>query len=150
MQTALRQAYRGVRKDEGGPFGACLVHRGKILASSHNRVLKTHDATAHAEMNVLRRACRLLKRWDLSGCTMVTTTEPCPMCFSAIHWARIPVVVYGTSIKDVQHLGFNEIPLSAVQINRRSGGNVRLIGGVMLQECRQLLEYWEGLSRKVY
>jgi len=118
MRQALRSAYEGIRKLEGGPFGAVIVHGGKAIAVSHNRVLKKKDATCHAEINAIRDASRKLKSFDLSGCVIYATNEPCPMCFSAIHWARISRVVYGTAIADVRRRGFNELSIPSRQMKK--------------------------------
>ncbi len=84
MRMAIREARKNLKKMDGGPFGACIVRGGRILAVSRNMVLK-NDATCHAEMNAIRIASKKVKGFDLSGCTIYSTTEPCPMCFSAIH-----------------------------------------------------------------
>ncbi|MDD8016577.1 MAG: nucleoside deaminase, partial [Acidobacteriota bacterium] len=88
MRLALREARKNLRTLAGGPFGACIVKDGRVVATARNTVLK-NDSTAHAEVNAIRKACRKLDTFDLSGCEIYSTAEPCPMCFSAIHWARI-------------------------------------------------------------
>src|SRR5688572_18464025 len=99
MRLALAKARDGV---EGGqsPFGACVVREGRVVACVHNVVWATTDITAHAEVHALRQACRELGTIDLSGSTIYSTCEPCPMCFSACHWARTTRIVYGASIAD--------------------------------------------------
>jgi len=148
MIRAIAAARKGMRAGEGGPFGACLVKNGRILAVSRNRVLKTQDATCHAEMNVIREACRKLRTFDLSGTRIYSTTEPCPMCFSAIHWARITEVCYGTAIKDVWKRGFNELSVPSRLLKRRGKSPVRIRGRYMLRECRKLLSDWDKLPVK--
>ena len=118
MKAAIQAAEKGMRKGEGGPFGACIVKGNKILAAAHNEVLKK-DATCHAEINAIRAASRKIKNFDLSGCEIYTTTEPCPMCFAAIHWARIKRVVYGTRIGDVAKRGFNELSISSGAMKKK-------------------------------
>src|SRR5688572_14829378 len=108
MAAAVAIARKNLSRPQGGPFGACVVRGGRVIAQARNTVLRDCDATRHAEVNAIRLASRKLGRFDLKGCTLYSTTEPCPMCFSAIHWARIEAVYYGTSIVDVKKLGFNE------------------------------------------
>ena len=118
MTQAIEAARKGMETDAGGPFGACLVSRNnEVIAVAHNEVLGSNDATRHAEMICISEACRKLGRWNLSDCTLYTTTEPCPMCFAAAHWAKIPRIVFGTRIEDAAHLGFNEIKLSNEALN---------------------------------
>ncbi|MFH1665403.1 MAG: deaminase, partial [Candidatus Omnitrophota bacterium] len=89
--------------------------------------------------------------YDLSGCEIYSTTEPCPMCFSAIHWARIHKLIYGTSIDDVRKLGFNELTIPAARMKREGGSPVKMEPGFMRAECEQLLKFWETLpDKKVY
>ena len=95
MKLALCSAQWGIKRSAGGPFGAVIVYKGRALSVAHNTVLKKNDPTCHAEINAIREASRKLKTFDLRHCVIYSTTEPCPMCFAAIHWARIPLVVYG-------------------------------------------------------
>lgn len=148
MKRAIASARAGMRRGEGGPFGACLVRKGRILAVAHNTVLKERDATCHAEMNAIRAASGRLEKYDLSDTVLYSTTEPCPMCFSAIHWARIPVVYFGTSIADVARRGFNELKLSNAAIRRASGSRVRSVSGIDRESCRKLLEEWDRLDKR--
>jgi tRNA(Arg) A34 adenosine deaminase TadA len=143
MQRAIRSARAGMKKSEGGPFGACIVRGGKLIAEGHNTVLKTKDATCHAEVNVIREASRKLKRYDLKDCVIYSTTEPCPMCFSAIHWAQIPVVYYGTRIPDVAKRGFNELFISNRIMKKLGKSPMKIRGGVGLAGCRKLLSEWD-------
>ena len=115
MRLAIDTVRAHLAALEGGPFGACLVRGDEVLAVAHNTVLKDLDPTCHAEMKAIRLAARKLQSYDLSGCEIYSTTEPCPMCFAAIHWARINRLIYGTTISEVVRLGFNEITID----NRR-------------------------------
>src|SRR5512136_2942722 len=99
MQLAIEKAKEGIR-DGQTPFAACIVKDSEVVSCAHNAVWKRVDATAHAEVNAIRLACKKLNSIDLNDCVMYSTTEPCPMCFSACHWARISKIVYGTSIGD--------------------------------------------------
>jgi len=150
MRRALAEARRNLRRGDGGPFGACILHGGRVLAAARNTVLARRDPTCHAEVNAIRLAARRLGSHELAGCTICSTTEPCPMCFSAIHWAGIGRIVYGTRIADVARLGFRELTLSNRTLRRLGGGTMLLVGGVLRQECLELLREWEGLRLPVY
>jgi guanine deaminase len=92
----------------GGPFGALVVKDGKIISEGVNRVIEKNDPTAHAEVQAIRNACELLKTFDLSGCEIYSSCEPCPMCFSAIYWAHIDKVYYAANHSDADRAGFND------------------------------------------
>ncbi|RLA71704.1 MAG: nucleoside deaminase [Epsilonproteobacteria bacterium] len=108
MKIAYKEATIGMLANDGGPFGAVLVKNDKIIASAHNEVLKTKDVTAHAEVNVIRKACKELDSFDLSACTLYTSCQPCPMCLGAIFWARIGTVYYGATKDDAARGGFDD------------------------------------------
>jgi len=108
LKIAIEEAKKGMGKKHGGPFGAVIVCKGKIIAKAHNTVLKNNDPTAHAEINVIRQASKKTKKFDLSGCELYSTCEPCPMCFAAIHWARINKIYYGADSKDAAKIGFDD------------------------------------------
>jgi guanine deaminase len=151
MTLAIEEAYNGVKAGDGGPFGAVVVKGAEVLAASHNRVISGKDPTKHAEINAISLAAEKLGTYDLSGCEIYTTTEPCPMCFSAIHWARIKKIVYGTKIGDVKKLGFNELSIPACRMKEAGSSPVEIEGGFMLSECERLLEFWKGLpDRQTY
>lgn len=105
MREAIRLASESVRNG-GGPFGAVIVKDGKIVAGSSNRVTIDNDPTAHAEVNTIREACRRLGTFDLSGCVIYTSCEPCPMCLGAIYWAHIDRIYYGNTRKDAADIDF--------------------------------------------
>lgn len=150
MRMAIKEARKNLRSGEGGPFGACIVKDGKVLAVARNTVL-THDATCHAEINAIRLASRKLKHFDLTGCTIISTTEPCPMCFSAIHWARIGTVVYGTNIADASRIGFNEFKVSSAKLKSLGKIKIRIVKSSLVDECRRLFADWHKLpGRKLY
>lgn len=105
MSEAIRLANESVNNG-GGPFGAVVVKDGQIVAGSANRVTIDNDPTAHAEVNTIREACRRLGTFDLSGCVIYTSCEPCPMCLGAIYWARIDRIYYGNNRKDAADIDF--------------------------------------------
>jgi len=105
MREAIRIANESV-KNGGGPFGAVIVKDGEIVAGSSNSVTIDNDPTAHAEVNTIRKACRKLGTFDLSGCVIYTSCEPCPMCLGAIYWAHIDRIYYGNTKKDAAEIDF--------------------------------------------
>jgi tRNA(Arg) A34 adenosine deaminase TadA len=94
--------------NNGGPFGAVIVKDGEIIATGVNRVTSNCDPTAHAEVMAIRAAAQNLKNYNLSGCTIYTSCEPCPMCLSAIYWARIDKIFYGNTKTDAKNIGFDD------------------------------------------
>ena len=105
MREAIRLANESVMNG-GGPFGAVIVKDGEIIAGSSNSVTIDNDPTAHAEVNTIRQACRKFHTFDLTGCTIYTSCEPCPMCLGAIYWARISRIFYGNHRKDAADIQF--------------------------------------------
>jgi tRNA(Arg) A34 adenosine deaminase TadA len=108
MREAIRLSLAKMRANHGGPFGAVVVCRGKIVGRGWNQVTSTNDPTAHAEMVAIRDACRRLHSFVLEGCELYTSCEPCPMCLSAIYWARLDKVYYGNTRKDAQKIEFDD------------------------------------------
>jgi guanine deaminase len=145
MEVALEEAYRGCSRGDGGPFGACIVVKGKVVARSHNEVLKTSDPSRHAEMCAIARASAALGTHHFPAASIYSTTEPCVMCFAAIHWARIQRIYFGTTVSDVKALGFNELAISNRRLKTLGGSRVELVSGFMRDECRALLQYWHEL-----
>ncbi len=108
MRKAISLASQNVREGLGGPFGSVVVKDGEIIGEGTNRVATSCDPTAHAEMLAIRAASVKLKNFDLSGCELYTSCEPCPMCLSAIYWARIERMFYGNSIVEADAIGFSD------------------------------------------
>ena len=127
MEAAVAEALLGLRNKEGGPFGAVIVKDGHIIAKGHNRVLATNDPTAHAEIVAIREASKKLNRFDLSDCELYTTCEPCPMCYSAAHWAKIPIIYYGATREDAQDVGFDDNLLYDVLSGKVKNPNMTLV-----------------------
>jgi guanine deaminase len=145
MQVALEEAYRGIKREHGGPFGACIVCKGDVIAVGHNEVLKTDDPTRHAEICAIIRASKVIGYPHFKGCEIYTTTEPCVMCFAAINWAQIRRIYFGSTVRDVKRLGFNELNISNRTLKRLGESKIELVPGIMSQECRELLQYWKTL-----
>ncbi|MCQ2183226.1 MAG: nucleoside deaminase [Bacteroidales bacterium] len=108
MQIAINEALDGITKGHGGPFGSVIIKDGKVVGKGHNRVLKNNDPTCHGEVDAIRKACYNLDTFDLSGCELYTTGEPCHMCLCACMWANISKVYYGCTIEDNARIGFRD------------------------------------------
>jgi guanine deaminase len=108
MKRAVELAVENVRTGKGGPFGALVVKDGRLLASGTNLVTATNDPTAHAEIVAIRAACELLGAFQLTGCDIYTSCEPCPMCLSAMYWARPDRFYYAASREDAARGGFDD------------------------------------------
>lgn len=108
MRMAINEARKGIRAGHGGPFGAVIVKDGVVVGKGHNQVVKNNDPTCHGEMMAIHKACKKLGTFDLSGCELYTTGEPCPMCMAAILWANIGKVYYGCNIVDTEGIGFRD------------------------------------------
>ncbi len=107
MLEAIRVANENI-ENQGGPFGAVIVKDGKIIATSGNSVTMDNDPTAHAEVNTIRKACKRLGTFNLEGCEIYSSCEPCPMCLSAIYWAHIDKLYYATTKDDAASIGFDD------------------------------------------
>ena len=106
LTRAIELARLGSEAGEGGPFGAVIVRDGRIIAESWNRVVASHDPTAHAEISAIRSACAQLGNFHLTGCTLYASSEPCPMCLAATYWAHIGRVVFANSRIEAASVGF--------------------------------------------
>ena len=134
---------------EGGPFGAVIVNQaGEIIGEGNNQVTSTNDPTAHAEMVAIRKACAAIQNFQLTGCTIYTSCEPCPMCLAAIYWARPDRIVYACSRKDAANIGFDddyiykEIPLP---VEKRAIPTDQLCR----KEALSVFKNWQQKSDKV-
>ena len=108
LTKAFNEAYWGIRNELGGPFGAVVVKDGLIIGKGCNRVIVDNDPTAHAEVTAIRQACRQIGSYDLSGAVIYATCEPCPMCLSAIYWAKISFVYFSLTQYDAAGIGFSD------------------------------------------
>src|SRR5450432_838086 len=148
MQEAISLGRFGMRQDNGGPFGAVVVCEQTIVGRGNNQVTPLLDTTAHGEMMAIREACRALGRFDLRGCELYATCEPCPMCLAAIYWARLDRVFYACTRRDAAAIGFDDefiyeqMPL---EIARRS-----LPMEQISRECSlELFQEWSAKPDKV-
>ncbi len=147
MRQAIRKSKRRYEKGQT-PFGACIVKDNKVIACEHNTVFKATDITSHAEIHTIRVACKKLKSINLSGCTIYSTCEPCPMCFSACHWAKIDHIVYGTKIRDAKRFGFNELSISNTQMKKQGKNPLKITSGFLKEENIKLFEFWNKQRNK--
>ena len=151
MLEAIAEMRRGLKAGQS-PFGAIVVDaRGKTIAKGHNTVVKDNDPSAHAEVNAIRNACKKLKTFKLTGCTVYTSCEACPMCFSAIHWAECKEVVFGALIEDAAFLGFHELYISDKFMQSHGKSKVKVTGPILRKECAAAMREWlNNTKRKVY
>jgi tRNA(Arg) A34 adenosine deaminase TadA len=147
MRLAVRKALEGIRRGQT-PFGACIVKNGRVISCAHNTVWKSTDITAHAEINAIREACRKLGTVDLSGCVIYSTCEPCPMCFSACHWARISKIFYGSRIRDARAAGFRELSVSNRRLKSLGGSGVAIVSSFLFEETQHLFRLWASHGKK--
>jgi guanine deaminase len=147
MQLAIDACRKGLAAGQS-PFGCAIARDGEVLSATHNTVLANTDITAHAEVNALRAACRLTGQILLEGAIVATTCEPCPMCMAALHWARVDTVYFGASIADAATAGFNELQLPAADLLRLGKSRLKLIPGVLTEECKQLFAEWNANPNK--
>ena len=148
MQVAIQQAFQGLQKTSGGPFGAVIVKDGEIIATGYNKVIETNDPTAHAEVNAIREASKKLGRFDLSDCEIYSTCEPCPMCFAAIHWAKIPRLYYGCTRDDAARAGFDDKLIYEAIRGTAKEQHLELIQ-IDRENCMKPMKEWESKKDKV-
>jgi tRNA(Arg) A34 adenosine deaminase TadA len=148
MRRAIALSEANMHADHGGPFGAVIVRGGRIIAEGGNRVTSNLDPTAHAEVEAIRAACKLLGQFQLSGCDIYTSCEPCPMCLSAIYWARLERIYYANTRQDAADIGFDddflyrEIPRPPLE---RSIPAYR----VLADEARVAFDAWRNKDDKI-
>ena len=144
MRLAIAKTREGIAAGQS-PFGSVIVGRGgEVVASTHNTVWRDTDPTAHAEVNCLRVAARNLGSIDLSGCTLYSTCEPCPMCLAAIHWAKVDRVVFGATIDDAADAGFAELHVAATTLAEIGRSPLVVEGGLLRDECAGLFAEWKA------
>lgn len=150
MRRAIAKARQGVAAGQS-PFGACIVRGDTVVACEHNLVWATTDITAHAEVTAIRAACKALATIDLSGCTIYSTCEPCPMCFGACHWAGVDRLVFGAGIPDAERIGFGELQIAAARLRELGASPMEVVGGCLRAENVAVMEeWWRRPDRQVY
>ena len=148
LREAIALARAGMGRGDGGPFGCVVVKDGKVVGSGNNRVTSTNDPTAHAEVVAIRDACGKLGSFQLDGCTLYTSCEPCPMCLGAIYWARPDRIVYAATRMDAADAGFDdqliydELPLPPDQRKFRMEHHLR-------GEAQEVFTAWKAMAGKM-
>lgn len=145
---AIALSEQNVLQSLGGPFGAVIVKDGKLIAKSANKVTASLDPTAHAEISAIRIACKKLKSFDLSGCVIYTSCEPCPMCLSAIYWARIDAVYYANTKEDAAEINFDD-QFIYEEIEKPLSERKLPIVQMMRNEGLQAFKLWEQSAMKI-
>ncbi len=145
MKIAIKEALKGMKEAEGGPFGAVIIKDGQIIVKAHNQVLKNQDATCHAEMQAIRKACDLLGTFDLSDCEIYTSCEPCPMCYGAIRWAKINKIFYGCTAQDAHEINFSD-----KQIYNEIQSQSQNMVNMDREECLKAFKEWTKLNLQQY
>jgi guanine deaminase len=148
MREAIRASISKMRANHGGPFGAVIVRRGKIVGRGWNRVTSTNDPTAHAEVVAIRDACKRLKRFELPDCELYTSCEPCPMCLAAIYWARVKCVYYANTRRDAAKIAFDDaliyrelkLPIARRKIPMKQ---------LLRQEALAAFQAWQAKADKI-
>jgi tRNA(Arg) A34 adenosine deaminase TadA len=141
MRRAIELARSGMERDRGGPFGALVVKDGRVVGEGCNEVTSTCDPTAHAEIVAIRDACRRLATFDLSGCEIFASCEPCPMCLAAILWARIGRVTWAGTREDAAEAGFDDARFYE-EIARAPEQRTLPSGTLLRDEARALFRAW--------
>jgi guanine deaminase len=148
MQQAIALAVANVTSGRGGPFGAVVVKDGKVIATGVNRVTATNDPTAHAEVTAIRNACAALTTFQLEGCEVYTSCEPCPMCLAAIYWARCKAIYYGCTAADAAKAGFDDAFLYE-EVKKALGERSLPIANLCLEAAWQAFAAWIESTIKV-
>ncbi|MBC8987362.1 nucleoside deaminase [Pedobacter sp. N36a] len=148
MRMAIGLSEKNVTEELGGPFGAVVVKDGKVIAKSGNKVTSTNDPTAHAEVSAIRMACKKLKTFDLSGCVIYTSCEPCPMCLSAVYWSRINTIYYANTKVDAANIGFDD-QFIYEELEKPMAARSLPIQQMLRDEALQAFKLWEQSSMRV-
>ena len=148
MRLAIAMSEKNVLESLGGPFGAVVVKDGKIVAKSGNKVTTTNDPTAHAEVSAIRMACKKLQTFDLTGCVIYTSCEPCPMCLSAIYWARIGVIYYANTKTDAAAIGFDD-KFIYEEIEKPMHLRKTPVNQLLRDEALAAFKLWDGSAMKI-
>lgn len=148
MQRAIALSIENIRAGRGGPFACVVVRDGRVIAEGVNCVTSTNDPTAHAEVVAIREACRKLCTWQLAGCDIYTSCEPCPMCLGAIYWARPSRLFFANTAQDAAAIGFDDhfiYEQLGLEHNMRSIPTTQL----MREEALEAFSLWKSMAGKV-
>lgn len=148
MDRAIELARRGIEQNAGGPFGCVVVRDGKIIGEGNNSVTSTNDPTAHAEVVAIRAACSALNSFQLDGCTIYTSCEPCPMCLGAIYWARPARVFYACTRDDAAEIGFDDDHIYK-ELEKPNAARELALRPLMREEALEVFGQWAAKPDKV-
>ena len=148
MRAAIALARRGVLTGAGGPFGAVVVRHGRIVGRGWNRVVVDRDPTAHAEILAIRDACARLDSFRLTGCTLYSACEPCPMCLAATHWARIERIVFAAGSQDAATLGFDDRRIQRL-LKESAGDSCLPMDQLMREQALEVFRLWRDSPERV-
>lgn len=144
MRMAINEAKKGILAGHGGPFGCVIVKDGEVVGKGHNQVIKNQDPTCHGEVMAIHKACKKLGTFDLNGCELYTTGEPCPMCLGAILWANIEKVYYGCNIIDTEKIGFRDNKFYSMTQEEKA----EFIKELDRKQCLKLYDIYMSLENK--
>ena len=147
MQKAIELSIESVNNG-GGPFGCVIVNDNKIIAEGSNKVTSTNDPTAHGEIVAIRQACKNLNNFNLSGCELYSTCEPCPMCLSAIYWARIEKIYYANTREDARKIDFDD-SLIYSELKKNINKRKILMTQMMRSDALKVFDLWDKKTDKV-
>jgi guanine deaminase len=143
MRVAIEEARSGIAAGQM-PFGSAIAVGDEIIARGHNSVWANTDITAHAEILALREACHRTGAVNLPGAIVAATCMPCPMCATALHWAGVDTVYHGAEIDDAVAVGIHQVRISVADMLRDGGSTVKIVGGILRDECRALFDEWRA------
>ena len=149
IELGIEEARKTMNEGKGGPFGAVITRNGKIITVASNTVISSHDASAHAEINAIRKAGKILGTHNLSDCEIYTTGYPCPMCLSAIIWANIKKVYYGTNLDDAKEIGFRD-EFIYEHIKNNGLGELIEFENVEREKCLELFKEYKNSGKEIY
>ena len=147
MKRAIKLSIKSVNNN-GGPFGSVIVKDNKIIAEGSNKVTSTYDPTAHGEIVAIREACKKLNNFSLKGCELYSTCEPCPMCLSAIYWARVDKIYYANTREDARKIDFDD-SLIYTELQKNIDERKILMTQMMRDEALKAFELWDKKTDKV-
>jgi guanine deaminase len=148
LKMTIEEAWKAIRRSEGGPFGSVIVRDGEVIGTGHNTVLVSHDPTAHAEVNAIRDACSRMGHHHLTGAVLYSNFEPCPMCLSAIYWADIRSVWYCEGHEKAAEIGFSDSRLYQ-EFKRDPVDREVVIRRIEMEEMRGLVDEWNGMDDRI-
>lgn len=149
MKLGIDEARTTMNEGKGGPFGAVITDiEGKVIAIASNKVLESHDPTAHAEIMAIRKASEILGTHNLENCILYVTGYPCPMCLSAIMWANIKKVYYGTNLEDAEKIGFKDKKI--YDYLKNNDNNILNIEQLNYNECLELFKEYQRNNKEIY